>query len=80
MDAVGWVLDRLSGLIDWLMGSGKPVLETIVTVLGSVAAAFVAVKAATGVFSIISKGVGIVKTAVNAFRFLSRQYPRLEAS
>jgi phage-related protein len=71
MDAVGWVLGKLTGLVDWLMGSGKPVLETIVTVLGSVAAAFAAVKVATGVFSAISKGVGVVKTAVNAFRFLS---------
>lgn len=43
MDSVGGLFDKFSELIDWLMGDGKPVLDIIVTVLGSMAIAFVAV-------------------------------------
>ena len=36
-DWAGWLLDKFVELIDWLMGDGYPVLEVIVTVLGSMA-------------------------------------------
>ncbi len=43
MDAIGWLFDKFSSLIDWLMGEGKPVLDVIVTVLGGLAIAFMTV-------------------------------------
>jgi len=53
MDAIGWLFDKFSDLIDWLMGEGKPVLEVIITVLASMAASF----------KIVSVAVGIAKKA-----------------
>nr|DAR08323.1 MAG TPA: tail tape measure [Caudoviricetes sp.] len=49
MDAIGWLFDKFSNLIDWLMGDGKPVLDVIVTVLASMAASFKIVSIAAGI-------------------------------
>nr|DAE50723.1 MAG TPA: minor tail protein [Bacteriophage sp.] len=63
MDAVGGVYDKITTVINWLMGNGKPVLDAIVTVIGSIVLAIGAVKAALGVFSIIQKVVSLAGTA-----------------
>jgi len=62
LDGLGWLLDKFTALIDWLLGDGKPVLNTIVTVLGSLALAFSTVKLATiayqGVLTVLN---GVMK-------------------
>lgn len=62
LDWAGWLLDKFVELIDWLMGDGKPVLDTIVTVLGSMAIAFGIVKLAIALYT----GVMTVATAVTS--------------
>jgi hypothetical protein len=37
LDVIGKLFDKLSGVADWLMGTGKPVLDVIIIVLGSFA-------------------------------------------
>lgn len=63
MDAVGGVFDKITTATNWLMGDGKPVLDAIVTVIGSIVLAIGAVKSALGVFSIIQKVVSLAGTA-----------------
>ena len=65
LDVAGWLLDRITALIDWLMNDGKPVLDVIVTVLGSVAVAFTAIRTA------ISAVTGVVKVATTVAGALS---------
>lgn len=62
LDWAGWLLDKFVELIDWLMGDGKPVLDTIVTILGSMAMAFGIVKLAIALYT----GVMTVATAVTS--------------
>ena len=62
LDWAGWLLDKFIELIDWLMGDGKPVLDTIVTVLGSMAIAFGIVKLAIALYT----GVMTIATAVTS--------------
>lgn len=64
MDAIGWLFDRFSDLIDWLMDDGYPVLETIVTVLGSMAIAFGVVESAILAYNIV---MGIATTVSSVF-------------
>ena len=67
LDWAGWLLDKFVDLIDWLLGDGKPVLDTIVTVLGSMALAFGLVKIAIGAYNailVISKGIMIAVNLV----------------
>ena len=51
-DILGIVLDAFSKLINWLMGSGKPVLDTIIIVLGSLGASILIVKGALTLWTI----------------------------
>ncbi|MDM0890480.1 hypothetical protein QTI69_05725 [Clostridium perfringens] len=51
-DILGMVLDAFSNLINWLMGSGKPVLDTIIIVLGSLGASILIVKGALTLWTI----------------------------
>ena len=51
-DILGIVLDAFSNLINWLMGSGKPVLDTIIIVLGSLGASILIVKGALTLWTI----------------------------
>lgn len=51
-DILGAVLDSFSSLINWLMGSGKPVLDTIIIVLGSLGASILIVKGALALWTI----------------------------
>lgn len=60
-DWIGWLLDRFIDLIDWLMGDGKPVLDTIVTILGSMAIAFGVVQLAIAIYN----GVIAIATALS---------------
>lgn len=46
MKAIGYLLEVFADLIGWMLGKGKPVLDLIITVLGSMAIAFGIVKAA----------------------------------
>lgn len=62
MDWVGSLLEKFTDLIDWLMGDGYPVLETIVTILGSMALAFGIVQGAVNLYKgsmAIAKAVSI---------------------
>lgn len=51
-DILGAVLDAFSNLINWLMGSGKPVLDTIIIVLGSLGTSILIVKGALALWTI----------------------------
>jgi len=64
MDFVADLLDKFTELIDWLLGDGKPVLDTIVTILGSMAIAFGVVKVALLAYKIV---MGIATTVSSAF-------------
>ncbi|MBU5677914.1 hypothetical protein KQI88_15965 [Alkaliphilus sp. MSJ-5] len=64
LDVVADLLDTFTELIDWLLSDGKPTLDIIVTVLGSMAAAFGIVKGA-----IAAKAA--VVTAYNAVMFIA---------
>lgn len=44
--SIGYLLEVFADLIGWMLGKGKPVLDLIITVLGSMAIAFGIVKAA----------------------------------
>lgn len=61
LDWAGWLFDKFVELIDWLMGDGYPVLEVIVTVLGSMAIAFGIVTIAMGIYN----GVIAIATALS---------------
>src|SRR5690606_27207244 len=61
MDAIGWLFDKFSEFIDWLMGDGYTVLELIVTVLGSMALAFGIVKGAVAIYN----GIMTIATAIS---------------
>lgn len=61
-DWAGWLLDKFVELIDWLMGDGYPVLDIIVTVLGSMAIAFGVVQLAIAIYN----GVIAIATALSA--------------
>lgn len=54
LDAVGSLFDKLSNMIDWLMGSGKPVLDVIITLLGSIATAIGIVKIALLAYEVVT--------------------------
>lgn len=68
LDWAGWLLDKFIELIDWLMGDGRPVLDLIVTILGSMAIAFGVIKAAiaifTGVITVATTVAGIFGAAI----------------
>ncbi|WP_024613657.1 membrane protein [Clostridium sp. Ade.TY] len=74
-DKVGIILDAFSGLITWLMGSGKPVLDIIITAFGLLGGSIGAVKIGTSlatkafklfgnIMSIIKVGSGLLGTAI----------------
>lgn len=60
----GWLLEKLNDLIEWLLGDGKPVLDLIIFVLLDLAAAFVIVKTAIGVFNIVSGIFGFLSSSI----------------
>lgn len=60
----GWLLEKLNDLIEWLLGDGKPVLDLIIFVLLDLAAAFVIVKSAISVFSVVSGIFGFLGTSI----------------
>lgn len=70
MDWIGKLLDEFTEFIDWLSGDGKPVLDTIVTVLGSIAAAFGIAATISSIFgaamAFITSPIGIVALAIGA--------------
>lgn len=72
MDAIGYLLDIFTELIDWLLGDGKPVLDTIITVLKDMAIAFGIVKGAilakNAVLAIYTGVLGVAKIAVTGFK------------
>lgn len=51
-DVIGFVLDAFTNLINWLMGSGKPILDTIIIVIGSLGASILIVKGALALWTI----------------------------
>ncbi|MGG5461507.1 hypothetical protein [Clostridium sp. B9] len=51
-DVIGFVLDAFTNLINCLMGSGKPILDTIIIVIGSLGAAILIVKGALALWTI----------------------------
>lgn len=61
LDGVSWLLDGFIAMIDWLMSDGKPVLDLIVTILGSLGAAFLIVQGAL----LIYNGVIAISTALS---------------
>ncbi|WP_142414387.1 hypothetical protein [Hathewaya massiliensis] len=67
MDCIGDLLDKFSTFIGWLLGDGKPVLETIIIILGSMATSFGLVTLATQAGAIatgIWSGVMAIATGV----------------
>jgi phage-related protein len=65
LDAIGKLFDALSVVIDWLMGSGKPVLDIIIVVLASFALAWNGVTIAIKAFVGIQTLIGSAGTALN---------------
>ncbi|WP_338627559.1 hypothetical protein QJR52_06575 [Clostridium baratii] len=64
-DVVGNVLDAFSGLITWLMGSGKPILDLMITAFGllggSIGAVKLRVSLATGALKIFGNVMNLIK-------------------
>lgn len=60
-DWIGKLFDTFSKFIDWLMGDGYPVLETVVTILGSMALAFGIVKGTVAIYN----GIMTIATAIS---------------
>ncbi|WP_102400211.1 phage tail protein [Haloimpatiens massiliensis] len=72
LDFIGKLLDKFTELIDWLMNDGKPVLDIIVTVLGSMAAAFGVVKGAIALYhGVIKIATGVSKVFGAAIAWLT---------
>lgn len=69
LDWVGKLFDKLSNLITWLMGDGKPVLDVIIIVLGSFAVAWnvvtLAIKGFYGVQILAGNVLTTLRTALN---------------
>lgn len=67
LDVIGKLFDKLSEVITWLMGSGKPVLDIIITVLGSFLLAWngvtLAIKGFYGTIGLITKFKDIASMA-----------------
>lgn len=61
LDAVGNLLDGFAEMIDWLLSNGKPVLDTIIIVLGSLALAW----------GLVSGAMAIVSLATTAWATIS---------
>ena len=66
LDAAGGLLDGITNLIDWLLNDGKPVLDIIIILLGSFAAAWGLVTLATGAWNVICGIATVVTTAFGA--------------
>lgn len=64
VQGAGWLLEKLNDLIKWLLGDGKPVLDLIIFVLLDLAAAFLIVKTAIGVFNIVSGIFGFLSSSI----------------
>ncbi|ERI92140.1 hypothetical protein HMPREF1982_02681 [Clostridiales bacterium oral taxon 876 str. F0540] len=67
------IINNVTNFLNWLMGDGKPILDVIVIVLGSLALAFGVVTTAvkifntvTGLISLITSPIGIAVLAVGA--------------
>ena len=58
------IVDKIKDTIDWLMGDGKPVLDLIIVTLGSMAAAFLAVKGAISIFNTATKLIALITSPV----------------
>ncbi|MBU5439503.1 hypothetical protein KQI42_15920 [Tissierella sp. MSJ-40] len=66
MEWVGKLLDKFTELIDWLLGDGKPVLDTIITVLKDMAIAFGIVKGAILIYNVVMGIATAVSTGFGA--------------
>ncbi|UDN60561.1 hypothetical protein [Clostridioides sp. ES-W-0016-02] len=80
LDVLGTFADYLADFIDWLLNDGKPVLDTIIIVLGSMAVAFGVVKAACTVFDTVKKGIDIfngLKNTISAAGGVMRLIPQV---
>ncbi|HBF0592838.1 TPA: hypothetical protein KNN84_000768 [Clostridioides difficile] len=80
LDVLGTLADYLTNFIDWLLNEGKPVLDTIIIVLGSMAVAFGVVKAACAVFDTVKKGIDIfngLKNTISAAGGVMRLIPQV---
>lgn len=64
LDAVGKLFDVLSNVIDWLMSDGKPVLDVVITALGSFALAWGIVTAAIKTYVITQNLMQIATTGL----------------
>ncbi|HFL2413347.1 TPA: hypothetical protein ACG3O0_003498 [Clostridioides difficile] len=80
LDVLGTLADYLTNFIDWLLNEGKPVLDTIIIVLGSMAVAFGVVKVACTVFDTVKKGIDIfngLKNTISAAGGVMRLIPQV---
>ncbi|MBY2477631.1 hypothetical protein KWV16_12150 [Clostridioides difficile] len=80
LDVLGTLADYLTNFIDWLLNEGKPVLDTIIIVLGSMAVAFGVVKAACTVFDTVKKGIDIfngLKNTISAAGGVMKLIPQV---
>lgn len=66
LDWVGKLFDKMSQVITWLMGSGKPVLEVIIVTLGSFAVAWGAVTLAIKTYYGVQALVGAAQIKFNS--------------
>ncbi len=68
LDAIGTLFDDISKVINWLMGSGKPVLDIVIITLGSFALAWdgvtLAIKTYVGVMDLIKNAGTVIRTVI----------------
>ena len=58
------VIDNITKFINWLMGDGKPVLDVIVIVLGSMALAFGIVTTAVKIFNAVTALIALITSPI----------------
>lgn len=66
LDAIGFLFDKFSNLIDWMLNDGKPVLDIIISLIGGavgLAGAFKAAKTGIEIFNGIKTAVDLVGKA-----------------
>ncbi|WP_052447239.1 hypothetical protein [Clostridium polynesiense] len=74
MGALTPIINGITNFINWLMNDGKPVLDIIITTIGSFGAAFLIVKTGIGIFNGIDKaikGVSVAFTLMKSPIFLA---------
>jgi phage-related protein len=58
------IVDTVTNFLNWLMGDGKPILDVIVIVLGSMAVAFGVVTTAVKIFNAVTSVIALITSPI----------------